>query len=466
MDGISSYIGQLSMLGVVLLVATIFVAIAAAFWRKVVETNMVHIVQSRTKTTSYGTGQSSGNVYYRWPSWLPAIGVTHIELPISNFELSLHGYKAYDKERVPFELDVTAFFRIANTNQAAERVSNIGVLKEQLELIMKGAVRKILAGHDIHQIMTDRATFGTQFTDEVRSELEHWGVVPVKNMELMDIRDTDGSKVIFNIMAKKSSFIEMESRTEVAKNKQAAETAEIEAKRTVDISRQDAEQRVGERTAEKDKLVGVAQQKAAQEVKTEEAITAAKAMDVKRVEQVRQAEITKEAAVVGADQDKQTAIIIAEGQLEATRRRAEGVRAEGVAKSDAEKAMQLAPVEAQIVLAKEIGSNEGYQGYLIALKGIEGYIMVGSEQAKALAAADVKVIANSGDAVAGVNSAMQLFTPKGGLAVGGMLEALGNTEEGKSMLEAIQGFMGVAKSTTKGAHLNGANGAIKPDASA
>jgi len=46
-------------------------------------------------------------------------------------------------------------------------------------------------------------------------------------MELMDIRDAQGHANIANIMAKKSSHIEMESRTEVAKNRQLAETAEI-----------------------------------------------------------------------------------------------------------------------------------------------------------------------------------------------------------------------------------------------
>ena len=51
---------------------------AALLFRRVVSTNMVHIVQSRRKTTPYGTGQKAGNVYYEWPSQLPVIGVTVI----------------------------------------------------------------------------------------------------------------------------------------------------------------------------------------------------------------------------------------------------------------------------------------------------------------------------------------------------------------------------------------------------
>lgn len=74
---------------------------------------MVHIVQSNKKTTSYGTGKESGNVYYKWPSWFPVIGVTRIIFPVNNFNINLDSYEAYDKDRLPFILDVTAFFRIA-----------------------------------------------------------------------------------------------------------------------------------------------------------------------------------------------------------------------------------------------------------------------------------------------------------------------------------------------------------------
>lgn len=422
-------------LGVVVL--ALFIIVSMMF-RTVVETNKVHIVQSKKKTTSYGTGHADGNVYYKWPSWVPMIGVNSIILPVSNFDHKLDGYKSYDKDRVPFELDLMAFFRIADTNKAAERVDNIATLMDQLQSIVKGAARKILSSHDIHTIMTDRATFGQQFTDEVKAELENWGVEPVKNMELMDIRDTEGSNVISAIMAKKSSHIEMESRVEVANNMQAAETAEIEAQRTIDISKQAAEQQVGERTAAKEKAVGIANEQAQQEVKAEAAKTAARAVEVNRVEQVGQADIDKAKAIVTGEQEKEVAILNAEGKLEATKRDAEGVQVQGAAKAEAEKLILLAPVEAQIKLAQEIGSNEGYMTYLLGLKSVEGYISVGGEQAKALAAADIKVIANAGSPGEGLTSAMQLFSANGGLSIGGMLESFSNTPQGADLLESLK----------------------------
>lgn len=436
-----SNIGEL--LPVVGFVALIFLMLIISFmFRIVVPTNMVHTVQSSKKTTSYGTGQSSGNVYYKWPSWLPLIGVTTVKLPVSNFDLSFKDYESYDKDRVPFVLDITAFFRIADTNKAAERVSSIDELHIQLKSIIQGAVRKILASHDINAIMTDRATFGDQFTNEVKNELANWGVEPVKNIELMDMRDSKGSTVISDIMAKKSSFITMESRVEVANNNQKAKVAEIEAQQTIDIREQEAQEFVGKRTAEKEKAVGVAEEQSQQEIKTQEAITMDKEKSVEKIKQVRDAEIQKEANVVKANQDKEVAILQAEGKLEATKLTAEGIEATGKAEGEAEKAKQLAPVQAQIELAKEIGKNQDYQNYLVLLEFAKVYEKVGTEQAKALQQADVKIIANGGTAPEGMKGALDLFSSNGGTAIGSMLEAIANTPQGAKLFEKMNGLLG------------------------
>ena len=418
-----------------LLIGTIVVA--SILFRRVVKTNMVHIVQSRRKTVPYGAGQKAGNVYYHWPSWVPFFGITVIKLPVSNFDLSLQSYEAYDKDRVPFVVDVVAFFRISDTARAAQRVENVHELENQLLQIIQGAVRKILAGSDIDTIMLERAQFGKQFTQEVREQLKEWGVEPVKAMELMDIRDNHESQVIQNIMAKKKSHIEMESRVEVAENHKTAETAEIDAKRAVDIRAQEAEQLVGERTAEKEKAVGIARQQARQEILTQERETRERDMAVKRVEQVKQAEITKEEQIVAAEQEQQTTVIVAEGELEAKRREAAGIEAVGLANAEAEKAMQLAPVTAQIELAKEIGGNEGYQRYLAIIEAVKGYIDVGGKQALALQGADIKVIANTGNPTEGATGAMNLFSSKGGTDIAAMVEAFAQSPLGESLLSGL-----------------------------
>jgi flotillin len=96
--------------------------------------------------------------------------------------------------------------------------------------------------------------------------------------------------------------------------------------------------------------------------------------------------------------------------------------------------MQLAPISAQITLAKEIGENQGYQHYLLSIRKIEADQAVGMKQAEALKEADLKVIANSGEVTNGVSKIMDIFSSKGGTEVGGMLEGLAQTEQGKNLL--------------------------------
>lgn len=430
-------------------VFVVIVAIMAFLYRTVVPTNMVHIVQYRKKTISYGTGQSAGNVYYRWPAWIPFFGVTSIHLPVSNFNLNFKDYEAYDKDRVPFVLDLTAFFRITDTNIAAQRISSKTELDNQLTSILQGAVRKILASHDINAIMTDRATFGKQFTEEVQQELQNWGVEPVKNIELMDIRDAKGSSVIADIMAKKSSQINMESRMEVAKNNKEAEIAEVVAAREVDVEKQNALEVVGKRTAEKDKAVGIAKEVSEQEIKNEQAKTAEKDKAVEKIKLVRDAENAKEAAIVEADQEKETTIRIADGKLQATKLEAQGIEAKGRAEGEAEKAKQLAPVEAQIKLAQEIGGNHNYQSYLVLLEATKAYTTVGTEQAKALQDAEVKIIANGGNAQDGVKNALDLFSTKGGFSIASMLEALEATPQGQKLVDSLGDLFAKKENTEK-----------------
>lgn len=453
---------NLYLIGGIAAVALVFLSfILAIMYRTVVSTNDVHIVQSAKKTVSYGKDQAAGNIYYAWPAWMPLIGIKIIKLPVSVFDLHLESYAAYDKGRVPFLIDIMAFFRIEDSNVAAQRVHSFDEMKEQLVGILQGASRSILAKSEINEILEERAKYGLAFTDATNDQLKAWGVVNVKNIELMDLRDAQGSNVIANIMAKKKSHIEMESRVEVARNMQAAQEAEIAAQREVEMKKQDALQQVGQRTAEKDKQVGIANQVAQQEVKAQEKVTAEKHMAVVQVQQVRQAEITRDVQVVAAEQEKKTTVIraegvkqteivkaegqkqqtvlVAEGNLEQAKLHAQGVEVEGKAQGSAEQAVLMAPVNTQIALAKEIGSNQGYQTYLIQIRTVEKDQAVGIEQAKALAEADIKVIANTGDAISGVKDVMDLFTSKGGTQIGAMVEAIAQTPAGAALVKKLNG---------------------------
>ena len=241
----------------------------AFIWRRVVPTNMVHIVQSSKKTVSYGRGRADGNTYYEIPSFIPIFGVTVTQFPESIFDISLRDYEAYDTGRLPFVVDIKAFFRIADSQIAAQRVANFTELQGQLMGVLQGAVRGILGNNKLENIMQDRSNLGEMFTKEVNDQLQEWGVTTAKMIEFMDIRDSNGPQVIQNMMAKEKSRIEKESRVTVADNIREAEMKEIEAKREIALTRTQAEQQVGIREAEAAKEVGIAKEKSNQQVQTE-----------------------------------------------------------------------------------------------------------------------------------------------------------------------------------------------------
>jgi flotillin len=450
--------------------------------RRIVPTNVVHIVQRGNQTVSYGTNKES-NVYYEWPAWLPKLGVTVRVLPVSNFDIDLRRYEAYDKDRVPFVVDVKAFFHISNTNIAAEKVESFEELKIQLENVVQGAVRSILAKSKLEEIMEERSIFGKQFTDAVNADLQNWGVEAIKNIELMDVRDADGSHVIQQIMAKRMSAIDMESRTEVAKNQKLAKQAELEAKKEIDVTAAETEriageaqaqsqQAIGIAKAESMKKTGIAEQESVSEIARAERLTAEQQMEVVKVNQVKQAEIDKEREIITAEQEKQKMEIKAQADkyrveteaaalLEARSKEAEAaktvgtaeaevIKAKGISEAESRKAMELAGVTAQTTLAKEIGENKSYQDYLIRVKEVEVSQVVGVAQyesmAKALSAADLKLLVNSGDVHSGIGKLSDLFTSKGASQINGLLEGLKQTDEGNNLLSMLNGLTGGKKS--------------------
>jgi flotillin len=435
---------------VMIAIAAVIISISTSRFRIVVPTNEVHIVQSGTMSVLYGKGVASGNVYYHWPAPLPHIGVRVTALPTSVFDLKLTDYAAYDKERLPFLIDVIGFFRITDFSVASERLANIKELDTQLEFILKGAIRSILASSGLEEILEGRTQFGEMFTKEVDAQLKAWGLSTVKNLELMDVRDAKDSQVIANIMAKKKSEIERESRVKVAENMQTAQIAEIEAKQLVEVRARMSEELVGVRAAERDEAIGIRGQLAQQKIQTESAVTAEKEMAVKLINTVRQAEITRDAQVIAADQARQVTIknaeaekqqltLVADGDLYQAQKAAEATHVKGEAEGLAQTAILMAPVDSQIKLAQEIGNNEGYQRYLVSLRQIEAGQSVGVEAAKALSHADVKVVSTAGAPLQGVKSVMELVTPAGAAQLGAAIESLANMPVVRQVLSQLNG---------------------------
>lgn len=465
-------LGTASLVGAVLLVLYILGL------RRIVPTNEVHIVQRTKDTVSYGRDGTDqmGNTYYQIPAWVPKFGVVVSKLPTTVIDIDIPNYAAYDKDRLPFVIDIKAFFRISDFNKAATRVFTINELKDQLTSIVKGAARSILAKENLEVIMSERNKYGEMFTDLVSAQLKEWGVTVVKNIELMDIRDGEGSQVISNIMQKKESAIEMEKRVEVAKNLKAAKEAEILAKQEIELKQQDADRQVGLRQAEVKQEVGIANEKQKQQVQEQAKVTAEKEMAVKQVQEVQSAEIEKQAAEVKANQDKEVTKVNAEAQviqaeanqkvivvnakaekeqvelkasatktqvelkaeadLTAATNEAKGIEAKGKATATSRDLLEKAQVAGQIELFSKVNKDKEYQEFLVRQRQVEAMEKIGVEQAKNLSGADIKIFANAGSVADGVTQAGKVLSPKTGLDLGSMLESLGSVPAGKELLDA------------------------------
>ena len=456
--------------------------------RRIVPTNEVHIVQRNNNTMSYGKDTDNGNVYYQIPAWVPKLGIVVSKLPSTIIDVTLDRYEAYDKDRLPFVVDIKAFFRISDFAIAASRVFTVAELKDQLTSIVQGAARSILAKEYLEDIMSKRSEYGEEFTKEVSSQLKEWGVVAVKNIELMDIKDSHDEEVIANIMMKKKSAIEMERRTEVAKNLKLAQESEILAKQEIELKQQDANRQIGLRQAAVQQEVGIANEKQQQEVQAQAKVTAEKEMEVLQVKEVRTAEISKQAATIKAEQDKviievnaQAAITQAEAQknvailkaqadkqqqilnaeaqqeqvklaadadktrielkadadLKAAKNAAQGIDAKGKAEASARELMEKAQVAGQIELSAKIGENKDYQEFVVRQRQVEALEAIGIEQAKNLGNAEIKIFANSGSVTDGVSQVGNILNSNTGLNLSSMLEAFKATDTGKEVIDKV-----------------------------
>jgi flotillin len=185
--------------------------------------------------------------------------------------------------------------------------------------------------------------------------------------------------------------------------------------------------------------------------------------DVAKIRTVRQAEITRDAQLVEADRDRKRKVIeaeairdakiadgegqkqfvslLAEGDLARALKNAEGIAAEGKARGEAETALEMAPVTAQIALNNSIGENKGYQEYLVSIRTVEAGRDIGIEQAKALTKADIKIVATagSGGPSEGLTSVRDLFTSKGAGALAAAVETFASTEAGERVMNKVLG---------------------------
>ena len=458
-------------------IVIIVILIIIIYLRRVVPTNEVHIIQKWSSSTPHWKWFKWWNTYLAFPSWVPFFWVAIQKLPLSVFDLQLNWYKAYDSWKVPFIVDITAFFNINQPEMAAQKIYTMWELKDQLNETLKWVVRKVLASKDIIEIMESRKEIKDEFYAEVLNAVKEWWV-DSKNVEFMDIRDPSdwSSQVISNIMMKKRSQIEADSKIEVAENQKRAiiekENKESEARakaaeakaradiissdalRESEVKRIENEKLTQNKDIEKEKLLAVQKEEAKQKVYESEKVTKEKELDVKKVESEKNAEIAKSIELIKADEQKQKSIIDAEAEKETITIQAQADKTKVELEAEADKTKVDLEAQAEknriesiwLAKAKEIdylGTAEaknktemakalnsfsnGSLWFLVKELEVKLSEVVDLEKAKALNNADVKVISTWSNGGEWVKNFMDLFSAKWWTNLWAMLESLKNT---------------------------------------
>ncbi len=434
--------------------------------RKVVPTNEVHIVQKWSSSVPFWRDFEWGNVYLDWPGWVPMVWIFVQKLPLSIFDIKLEWYQAYDSGKVPFQVDVTAFFVIKDPVTAAQKIYTIMELQNQLSETLKWVIRKTLASKDIIDIMESRIEIKQEFHAEILKEAWAWWV-ELKNVEFMDIRDADDSEVVANIMNKKRSQIEAESQIEVAENekrsiierenkaaearakaseaKSKADIIEFDAQRASELKKIENDQLTQNLNIEKEKMLTLQKEEAKQKFFEAEKITKQKELEIKQLEQEKNAEISKNIEIIKAEEQKQKMIIDAQAKKESVELEAqwEKNRIEAVWLAKAKEIDFLGTAQAKNKAEMAKALNEfSLQAIEFMMKELDVKLseVVDLEKAKSLAKADIKIISTGPNGWEWVNSFMELFSAKWGTNIWAMIEAAKNTLWEEKVNEFINKF--------------------------
>jgi flotillin len=423
----------------------IFVGIIVAFivmWvlslRRVVPPKYADVVTRKGSVEIYSVdssvtkGKEPNTVYYQFPSWIPTLGVVVKRMSLENMEIQILDYKTFARANARFIVDASVYCRINEVLEAAQRFpgNTMDDFKNGIKEIIIAAIRKTTANFSVEDVISKRSEIAEAVLADIKDDMLRWGV-EIINVSIVDFRDSSDTTVIHDISAKKEAEINSISRQEIASRKRQAEIAEVEAFQAAETRRIEVNESVGKRAQEKDQIIAI-----------EERTAVEKQMEVKRTNDVLEAEISAQAAVKKAEGDKRVAIEKAMGDKQASIERAEGekqkfvltgqgeaAKVEAVGSAEADIIKKKGTSEADVLKAKKFAEAEGLdkyadaqkkqQAYATEIRKIEKDERIGLKLAEALAAAQIKYYGSGKPA-----DFMDLFTPKGGLSAAGSVSTL------------------------------------------
>ena len=399
---------------IILLIAGVIFLIAAAL-RTIVPPDKIDIVVRNKRSEIYCSNQEYmvedqdiKSVYYKIPAWVPGIGLYVRRMILQMLEIKVPDFVAFDKNRARFSCDIVAFVAIKDGKKAAMRMpSTAADMSKQIQQVLWATMRDSTTKLTVRTIINNRSEVVDMIKAPLTEALSEWGL-GLKDIEIVEFKDGPESKVVSDISSIREQEIDTEARQ---KNADQVKKAKIVEAETMEEFRK--------REIQRDEEVAMREQKKLQEVAKEQKIATEQALEVTRVEQVKQEKIDKEQAEVEAEKIREVAKIDAMKQKEVEavikeQKHLEGqgdrLRQEEQAKGEAAPIREVGTAEAEIIKAKLIGEADGKEKLqealnkfkenaiiaLTAIREIEKNEAIGVALGKSVGLADTKVFLGGG----------------------------------------------------------------------
>jgi len=317
-------------------------------------------------------GIAINSVYYHIPSWVPAFGMYVRRLPLQMMEIKVPNFVAFDENRARFECDIVAFCAIVDGVTASMRMPETSdALQQQVRQVVWATMRDSTTKMTVRTIINNRKKIIDSIRDPLKEALDEWGL-GLKDIEIIEFKDAEGTKVITNISSIREQEIETEARQKNANQIMEAKLVEAETDEKAKMREIERDEEVEKRKQDKLKLIATQEKEAKSEM-----------LEVIRVDKVKNQEIEKEKAKVFAEQEREVAKIDAEKQKEVEEiiKKQKQLAGEGDKLRDIEQAKgKAAPIremglaEADIIEKKLIAEAKGKDELQKALNkfGISG----------------------------------------------------------------------------------------------
>lgn len=413
-------------IGIVIALAVLFLFFISTY--KVIGSNEAHVVviMGSGRRIYSPVPSSNGEVKAKTAYFFIPFLMKRYIMPLTNVKLDIQDIELNDNLMAPFECDVATWLHIADPVKAAERLdftTNVFQgLHQDLVPIVQAIARAAAMKQEILDILRDRKTFATGVSTEVDVVLKEWGVELV-NLEVNDIRDTDGSSIITNYESIRKAQVQSVARIEIATRDREAVEQEQDNKQKAAVATATAERTFTLAQTEKDAAIGIALQQKDQSIAVAEKETNATKVEAFRVAQVGSADVKRQATITEAEGageairitgEKQAAVVALTGKATA-----EAIEAKGLAEAKAKDAMAEALKkfnDAGISLEQIRANVEIQKAFAVAYEAIASN-------------AEIKVVTGG----EGANILGLPMNAKTGADIGQMVEAFGGVDAIKGL---------------------------------